>query len=102
MLFRSPDCHTSLEEVLQEVGNKANVHFVGEVAAFVDQIKKVLPHAKITETLPCAVAIGRKGQKMKSVNVDAFVPRYLKRVEAEENWLRNHCETNTEEYIKRV
>lgn len=39
---------------------------------------------------------------MKSVNVDAFVPRYLKRVEAEENWLRNHCETNTEEYIKRV
>ncbi|MEE3766760.1 tRNA (adenosine(37)-N6)-threonylcarbamoyltransferase complex dimerization subunit type 1 TsaB [Streptococcus agalactiae] len=97
-----PDCHTSLEEVLQEVGNKANVHFVGEVAAFFDQIKKALPHAKITETLPCAVAIGRKGQKMESVNVDAFVPRYLKRVEAEENWLKNHCETNTEEYIKRV
>lgn len=36
------------------------------------------------------------------VNVDAFVPHYLKRVEAEENWLKTHEETNRDNYIKRV
>lgn len=39
---------------------------------------------------------------MKSVNVDVFVLWYLKCVEVEENWLRNYCEMNIEEYIKRV
>ena len=42
------------------------------------------------------------GLYLPSVDVDAFVPHYLKRVEAEENWLKTHEETNRDNYIKRV
>ena len=49
-----------------------------------------------------AQLIGRLGLSLPSVDVDAFVPHYLKRVEAEENWLKTHEETNRDNYIKRV
>ena len=58
--------------------------FVGEVANFVDQIKESLPEATILSSLPSAQLIGRLGLSLPSVDVDAFVPHYLKRVEAEE------------------
>lgn len=78
------------------------VTFVGEVANFVDQIKESLPEATILSSLPSAQLIGRLGLSLPSVDVDAFVPYYLKRVEAEENWLKTHEETNRDNYIKRV
>ena len=53
-------------------------------------------------SLPSAQLIGRLGLSLPSVDVDAFVPHYLKRVEAEENWLKTHEETNRDNYIKRV
>ena len=52
--------------------------------------------------LPSAQLIGLLGLSLPSVDVDAFVPHYLKRVEAEENWLKTHEETNRDNYIKRV
>ena len=78
------------------------MHFVGEVDAFREQIAKALPKAQITETLPSAVLIGRLGSQLSPVNVDAFVPQYLKRVEAEENWLKDHTESENTHYVKRV
>ena len=76
--------------------------FVGEVTHFVDQIKESLPEATILSNLPSAQLIGLLGLSLPSVDVDAFVPHYLKRVEAEENWLKTHEETNRDNYIKRV
>ena len=54
-----------------------------------------------THLLPDAVKIGRLGLKQAPVSLHDFVPHYLKRVEAEENWLKDHTETTTS-YIKRL
>ena len=89
-------------DVLEQAKTFEKVTFVGEVANFVDQIKESLPEATILPSLPSALLIGRLGLSLPPVNVDAFVPHYLKRVEAEENWLKTHEETNRDNYIKRV
>ncbi|MFR2208080.1 MAG: tRNA (adenosine(37)-N6)-threonylcarbamoyltransferase complex dimerization subunit type 1 TsaB, partial [Streptococcus salivarius] len=97
-----PDCHASFVDVLEQAKTFEKVTFVGEVANFADQIKENLPEATILSSLPSAQLIGRLGLSLPSVDVDAFVPHYLKRVEAEENWLKTHEETNRDNYIKRV
>lgn len=97
-----PDHHASFEEVLEQLQGQENLAFVGEVEAFRDQIEAALPQAKIIPSLPSAEWIGLAGQDLPAVDVDAFVPRYLKRVEAEENWLKNNSESNPADYIKRV
>lgn len=94
--------HMDFEEVLARVAAEKEVTFVGEVAAFKDQIEAVLPHAQIEATSPSAEAIGRLAQQLPAVPVDAFVPNYLKRVEAEENWLKHHDENPQADYVKRV
>lgn len=97
-----PDRHASFEAVLDQAKAYEKVTFVGEIAAFEDQILSHLPEAGIVASLPSARLIGQLGQDLAPVNVDAFVPQYLKRVEAEENWLKNHEEGNRDNYIKRV
>jgi len=47
------------------------------------------------------VKIGRLGLKETPASLHDFVPNYLKRVEAEENWFKDHTETTTS-YIKRL
>ncbi len=89
-----PDCHAAFTDVLEQAKTFEKVTFVGEVVNFVDQIKESLPEATILSSLPSALLIGRLGLSLPPVNVDAFVPHYLKRVEAEENWLKTHEETN--------
>lgn len=96
------DTYMSFSDVLSGLHDEEHVHFVGEVDAFREQIAKALPKAQITETLPSAVLIGRLGSQLSPVNVDAFVPQYLKRVEAEENWLKDHTESENTHYVKRV
>lgn len=98
----SPNRHAPFETVLEEIKDRQQVTFVGEVTNFVNQIKEYMPNANIQETLPSAVLIGRASVDEDAVDVDAFVPNYLKRVEAEENWLKDHTETNSDQYIKRV
>ena len=96
------DHHAAFADVLEQAKAYEKVTFVGEVAHFVDQIKENLPNATVLSSLPSAQLIGRLGLYLPSVDVDAFVPHYLKRVEAEENWLKTHEETNRDNYIKRV
>lgn len=96
------DHHAAFADVLEQAKAYEKVTFVGEVANFVDQIKGNLPNATVLSSLQSAQLIGRLGLYLPSVDVDAFVPHYLKRVEAEENWLKTHEETNRDNYIKRV
>ncbi|WP_295504292.1 tRNA (adenosine(37)-N6)-threonylcarbamoyltransferase complex dimerization subunit type 1 TsaB [uncultured Streptococcus sp.] len=97
-----PEAHLPLAEVL-EIAGAANqsVTFVGETAAFTEQIEAALPQAAIQPSLPNAVAVGRLGLDLPAQSIHDFVPNYLKRVEAEENWLKNHKESS-DSYIQRL
>ena len=97
-----PEAHLPLAEVLEMAG-AANqpVTFVGETAAFAEQIESALPQAAIQPTLPDAAAVGRLGLDLPAQSIHDFVPNYLKRVEAEENWLKTHQESS-DSYIRRL
>ena len=95
------DCHINFSDLLVMLKEHEKVTFVGEVEAFRDQIEEALPQAHIQPTLPSAALIGKLGQELKPVVAHAFVPEYLKKVEAEENWLKTNIETSAD-YIKRV
>ena len=96
-----PEGHLSFEAVLDRAKGAEKVTFLGEVEAFREQIQEALPNAQMVETLPDAVRIGRLGLTKEAVSVHGFVPNYLKRVEAEENWLKDHQESG-QSYIKRL
>ena len=97
-----PEAHLPLAEVL-EIADAANqpVTFVGETTAFVEQIEAALPQAAIQPTLPDAAAVGRLGLDLPAQSIHDFIPNYLKRVEAEENWLKTHHESS-DSYIQRL
>ena len=97
----APEGHFPFEEVLERAATSEQVTFVGEITPFKEQIASSLPRAAYYETLPDAVKIGRLGLKQAPVSLHDFVPHYLKRVEAEENWLKDHTESSTS-YIKRL
>ena len=96
-----PESHLSFEEVLEKVKGASQVTFVGEVAPFVEQIQEHLPRANYQETLPNASNLALWDWDKGAASLHDFVPNYLKRVEAEENWLKNHTESG-ESYIKRL
>ena len=96
-----PEAHLSLAEVLEKVTDAEQVTFVGEVGPFVEQIQEQLPQASYQESLPNAANLALWAWDKKADSLHDFVPNYLKRVEAEENWLKNHTESG-ESYIKRL
>ncbi|SEK18105.1 tRNA threonylcarbamoyl adenosine modification protein YeaZ [Streptococcus equinus] len=96
------DQHMNFADVLEAVKDENEVMFVGEVANFCQQIEEAMPTAKTMTVLPSAYAIGKRGQELQPVDVDSFVPSYLKRVEAEENWLKTHKEDPSAHYINRI
>ena len=96
-----PEAHLSFEEVLEKVKDAEQVTFVGEVGVFVEQIQEHMPQANYQETLPNAANLALLAWDKEADSLHDFVPNYLKRVEAEENWLKNHTESG-ESYIKRL
>lgn len=96
-----PEAHLSFAEVLEQVKDAEQVTFVGEVRAFVEQIQEQLPQASYQETLSNAANLALWAWDKKEDSLHDFVPNYLKRVEAEENWLKNHTESG-KSYIKRL
>lgn len=96
------DRHAHFETVLSQLENHHSLTFVGELAHFSDQIEGKFPEAKQMSVLPSAYEMGKLGQHLPPVEVHSFVPSYLKKVEAEENWLKNHEGSYTGDYIKRV
>ena len=96
------EAHLPLVEVLEIAGaTNQPVTFVGETTAFAEQIGAALPQAAIQPSLPDAAAIGRLGLDLPAQSIHDFVPNYLKRVEAEENWLKTHQESSNS-YIQRL
>ena len=97
-----PEAHLPLAEVLEIAGVADQpVTFVGETAVFAEQIEAALPGVSVQPTLPDAAAIGRLGLDLPAQSIHDFVPNYLKRVEAEENWLKTHQESS-DSYIQRL
>ena len=96
-----PEAHLSFAEVLEQVKDAEQVTFVGEVGPFVEQIQEQLSQANYQETLPNAANLALLAWDKEAASLHDFVPNYLKRVEAEENWLKNHTESG-ESYIKRL
>lgn len=95
------DQYWVFEELLASLSGQENLTFIGEVTNFVEQIKQAFPEAAIQTSLPSAYHLAVIGQDMPAVDVTSFEPAYLKRVEAEENWLKDHA-AGDENYIKRV
>ncbi|HFR3691424.1 TPA: tRNA (adenosine(37)-N6)-threonylcarbamoyltransferase complex dimerization subunit type 1 TsaB [Streptococcus suis] len=95
------DQYWVFEELLASLSGQENLTFVGEVTNFVEQIKQAFPEAAIQTSLPSAYQLAVIGQDLSVVEVTSFEPAYLKRVEAEENWLKDHA-AGDENYIKRV
>ena len=97
-----PEAHLPLAEVLEIAGVADQpVTFVGETAVFAEQIEAALPGVSVQPTLPDAAVIGRLGLDLPAQSIHDFVPNYLKRVEAEENWLKTHQESS-DSYIQRL
>lgn len=99
----SADRHMALDDLLAGLKGQGKLAFVGETAAFADDIRASFPEAIIMPTLPSAFAMGKIGQTLPSEDCHAFVPDYLKRVEAEENWLQSTgLDSGRDDYVKRV
>lgn len=95
------ECYWSFEDLLSSLAGKENITFVGEVENFIEQIEQALPTAQYQASLPSAYQLAVIGQDLPAVDVTSFEPNYLKRVEAEENWLKDN-KAGSESYIKRV
>ena len=96
-----PEAHLAFERVIELIKGASQVTFVGEVGPFVEQIQEHLPRTNFKETLPNAANLALLAWDKEADSLHDFVPNYLKRVEAEENWLKNHTESG-ESYIKRL
>ena len=96
-----PEAHLPFEQVIELIKGASQVTFVGEVVSFVEQIQEHLPRTDYKETLPNAATLALLAWDKEADSLHDFVPNYLKRVEAEENWLKNHTESG-ESYIKRL
>lgn len=96
------DTYAHIDTIIEWAKAYETVIFVGEVASFEERIAEELPQAMCQPTLPSAAAMGKIAVDWPSVDSNAFLPHYLKKVEAEETWLKTHDEGNPDDYIKMV
>lgn len=97
-----PDGYYDLDEVLALAkASQRQVIFVGEVELFLEDIATACPDARVFSVYPSAFELAKSGLVASPTPEVALLPNYLKRVEAEENWLQSHPETQGD-YIKRV
>lgn len=101
------DQHIAMEEWLEQLKEFEHLYFVGEdVEKFRVQIETALPDAKINVItqwqIPNGSTLAELGRLEEAeVDVHRFLPNYLKRVEAEENWLKEHT-TEVENYVEKI
>lgn len=95
------DRYWALEDLLQQLETASPLTFVGEIADFQEQIQQFFPQALCMPSHPSAYQLALRSQSLPSQSVADFEPRYLKRVEAEENWLKDNLAVE-ESYIKRL
>lgn len=108
LISRLEDQHVSLAELLEKLKGQT-VYFVGEdVQDFHDEIVAVFPETVINTVIswnyPNGITLAELGAKEEPVeDIHAFLPAYLKRVEAEENWLATQTHSTGEEnYVEKV
>lgn len=104
LIKKAEDCHIALIDWLTYLNDlNEEVVFIGEDAALFEQlILEILPATKIiTTSLSARKIIETKTLAKPIESIDAFTPNYLKLVEAEENWLKNHKSEETS-YVERV
>lgn len=104
-----PDRHIALEpwlHYLQEV--KEPIFFVGvDTEKFSNEITTVFSKQAILSypewSLPNPAVLAELGENSPPIlDPKSFVPIYLKRVEAEENWLSNHQIDEGKNYVERI
>ena len=107
------DQHCNFSEFLADLSEKVSsfeqIIFTGETDNFVEAIQNAgFSEEQIIsdslEKLPSAYEIAKIAEKLAPENVHAFVPNYLKKVEAEEKWLESHekAENTPDDYVQRV
>lgn len=102
------DRHISLTQLLAEVkALKQPAVFVGEVDQFKDQIFATLgQQAEFTtafNNLPHSGNLASLALNTKPVtDIDSFTPNYLRKTEAEVNWLKDHEGEGHEPYVQEV
>lgn len=101
------DRHSSMVDWLKELGEREEaIYFVGkDTEVFRSMIEAELPNATINEIpqwqIPNAVVLAQLGRSAKpTMDIHAFLPNYLKRVEAEENWLKDH--EGGDNYVEKI
>ncbi|WP_086444312.1 tRNA (adenosine(37)-N6)-threonylcarbamoyltransferase complex dimerization subunit type 1 TsaB [Candidatus Enterococcus lemimoniae] len=101
------DQHIGMDTWLDRLKEFDHVYFVGEDAEnFRIQIESVLPEAEICTIsqwqVPNAAALAELGRLAEpEKDIHHFLPNYLKRVEAEENWLKEHT-AEVENYVEKI
>lgn len=101
------DQHIGIEEWLERLKEFDHLYFVGEdVEKFRSQIESTLPNAEICDfsqwQIPSSAALAELGRLAEpEVDIHHFLPNYLKRVEAEENWLKEHT-PEVENYVEKI
>lgn len=102
------DTHISLAELLDQLkeSNEA-ILFVGEdCKKFSTEITESLPEVTINRiaewNIPNGATIAKIGSASEPVkDIQNFLPRYLKKVEAEEKWLETHS-PGEESYVEKI
>lgn len=101
------DRHIALTELLEKLGTNRQVYFVGiDTAKFTDQILEKTPGAVINQVplwdIPSGAIVASLGANEEPTeDVHGFLPKYLKRVEAEEKWLQTH-EEDDRGYVEKI
>ena len=100
------DQHISLDEWLEQLKKLPSVYFVGEdVEKFREHIQVALPQATFNNVpawqIPSGRVLAELGRLEEPVSIHNFLPDYLKRVEAEENWLKDHKDEG-QNYVEKI
>ena len=105
-----PDHHTSLASWLETLkAQEEKVFFIGmDVPVFQEMIREVshelffFSEEEDSQLMKGASFIKSKAQHKVVEDIETFVPNYLKKVEAEENWLKTHKDHEDIHYVERV
>lgn len=102
-----PDRHIPMAELAQRFANEKKVRFIGsDTQKFRQLITEVAPTAEIntvgTWDVPHGSVLAQLAEQSQPVSdIDAFLPAYLKKVEAEEKWLATHS-PGDEDYVEKI
>lgn len=101
------DKHVGLDQLAAEVSALGqDAVFVGTTTAMRETLRTALPDtaqfADDLSGLPRAARLAELGALATPVDVDQFVPRYLRLTEAEVNWQAAHPNAQKAQYVEKV